>query len=151
MNKYKLKPVNLSIKDGCNITQSKKLKSYQLIPLYHFKKHSSLLLYHSVGSGKTATAINIIKKYNKTHNIILFIKAAVHQTWIQEFNKWNLTDISNIHIYHYDSINGYNEFIAFCISDENLFFIKSLQNLFDDNTLQDVSVNSNDKSFNQVI
>lgn len=129
MDKYKLKPVNLSIKDGCNITQSKKLKSYQLIPLYHFKKHSSLLLYHSVGSGKTATAINIIKKYNKTHNIILFIKAAVHQTWIQEFNKWGLTDISNIHIYHYDSINGYNEFINSKYKyNKNFYFIDEAHN-----------------------
>lgn len=110
MDKYKIPKVNLSIKDGCKFKNNELiLKSYQIIPLIHFKKYNSLLLYHSVGSGKTATAINIIKSYNSTHNIVIFIKAALHDGWLKELKLWKYNS-DNIYFYHYDSINGFKEF-----------------------------------------
>ena len=112
MNKYKIPKVNLSIKDPCkNKTKDLSLKTYQIIPSIHFKKYNSLLLYHSVGSGKTATAINLIKKYYTSYNIVLFIKAALHKTWLQELELWKFKKPQDLYFYHYDSINGYNEFI----------------------------------------
>lgn len=110
MDKYKIPKVNLSIKDGCKTKNNElALKSYQIIPFIHFKKYNSLLLYHSVGSGKTATAINIIKSYNTTHNIVIFIKAALHDGWLKELTLWKYKS-DNIYFYHYDSINGFKEF-----------------------------------------
>ena len=110
MDKYKIPKVNLSIKDGCKTKNNElTLKSYQIIPFIHFKKYNSLLLYHSVGSGKTATAINIIKSYNTTHNIVIFIKAALHDGWLNELKIWKYNS-NNIYFYHYDSINGFKEF-----------------------------------------
>ncbi len=152
MDKYKIPKVNLSIKDGCkNKDNNLSLKSYQIIPFIHFKNNDSLLLYHSVGSGKTATAINIIKSYYKSYNIILFIKAALKDGWIKELHLWNYpvkqNNFINLYIYHYDSINGFNDFINekknfkdnFYIIDEAHNFINNVYSNNRQNKINGVS------------
>lgn len=154
MDKYKIPKVNLSVKDGCkNKNNVLSLKSYQIIPFIHFKNNNSLLLYHSVGSGKTATAINIMKYYNKSYNIILFIKAALRDGWIKELNLWNYPynkqkkSFDNLYIYHYDSINGFNDFINdkkplnnnFYIIDEAHNFINNVYSNNRQNKIHGVS------------
>ena len=68
--KYKLPPIIKDpTKDPCDYTQTKKeLRAYQLfIGTYlDFKSHyRNILVYHGMGSGKTATAINV---YNILYN-----------------------------------------------------------------------------------
>ena len=160
MDKYKIPKVNLSIKDGCKFKNNElTLKSYQIIPFIHFKKHNSLLLYHSVGSGKTATAINIIKSYNTTHNIVIFIKAALHDGWLNELKLWKYNS-DNIYFYHYDSINGFKEFDeerkkykyknTFYIIDEAHNFINNVYSNNKLNKIEGVSRQIYEYIYNQI-
>lgn len=116
MEEFKLEKVNL--KNNCFSKQEKGLKKYQRFISYYLNNHDELLLFHSVGSGKTASMVNAIYneyKKDKKINIILFIKAALHDGWEKEFKKWlkeeDLKILDNIYIIHYDSIFSGEDFI----------------------------------------
>lgn len=83
--------------------------------------YNEILLYHGLGSGKTATSINLMNiMYNYDHNmnVIILIKASLHNDpWMMDLKKWlgrdpseeGTTDVKKlvrfktIHFVHYDS------------------------------------------------
>ena len=75
---YKLNPIlRLENEDPCNVQNKLELRKYQeFIGQYLAPNslYSSILLYHGLGSGKTATAINLLNiLYNYDHNINVII------------------------------------------------------------------------------
>jgi superfamily II DNA or RNA helicase len=126
--KYKLPPIiRKDDEDPCSVTSKMELHKYQqFIGEYLGPKslYNGILLYHGLGSGKTATAINfmnIIYNYSPDVNFIILIKASIHDDpWIKDLKLWlgvgniarensdavNINNIpanNNINIIHYDS------------------------------------------------
>lgn len=110
--------------DPCNTNIKLELHKYQLFMGKYLGPESiynDILLYHGLGSGKTATAINLINiLYNYDHNInvIILIKASLHDDpWMKDLKVWLIKDpeeinIENVnklkrfgtlHFVHYDS------------------------------------------------
>lgn len=116
--KYKLPPVIRGTEDPCAKTKdgniSYKLKKYQeFISEYlnYNSRYRDILIYHGLGSGKTATAINIynvLYNYTPEWNVFIMIKASLKGGWLDELKKWLGKDdydfrFKNIHFIHYDS------------------------------------------------
>jgi len=115
-SKYKLPEIiRKDDEDPCQVKTKLGLKKYQEFITYYLDYKSpyhDILLYHGLGSGKTATAINIYNVlYNATSgwNVFLLIKASLHdKPWEEEINRWLLKQdydhrYSNIVFVHYDS------------------------------------------------
>ncbi len=125
--KYKLpKILRTEGEDPCKKTavgSKLELRKYQefigqyLNPRYPYNE---ILLYHGLGSGKTATSINLLNiMYNYDHNInvIILIKASLRDDpWMKDLNVWlgrdpsetdtdftKLARFSTLHFVHYDS------------------------------------------------
>ena len=71
------------------------LKKYQeFIGKYmdYNSPYHNILLYHGIGSGKTATTINIyniLYNYSPNWNVFILLKATLQtQTWFHELKKW---------------------------------------------------------------
>lgn len=116
LQKYKLPPIIKDpTKDPCDYKQTKKeLKLYQLFVAKYldFKSNQrDLLIYHGLGSGKTASAINIYNAlYNYTGgwNLFILIKASLKGFWLTDLQEWLTKDeyefrYKNIIFIHYDS------------------------------------------------
>lgn len=99
--KYKLPEVILSAEDPCNTSKvaldqivKKELRLHQqFISKYldYNSPYRNILLYHGLGSGKTAAAINVYNvMYNSTPgwNVFLLLKASLTKNWVHEINKW---------------------------------------------------------------
>jgi superfamily II DNA or RNA helicase len=121
--KYKLPEIiRKDDEDPCKIKTKEELRKYQeFISEYMDYKspYHDILLYHGLGSGKTATAINIYNiLYNATSgwNIFLLIKAGLEDDpWKKDLKKWlGQQDYehrySNIKWVHYDSPYADKEF-----------------------------------------
>lgn len=73
--------------------------------------YRNMLIYHGLGSGKTASAINIynvLYNYTPGWNVFIMIKAALKTGWLDELQTWLSKDEKqfrekNIHFLHYDS------------------------------------------------
>lgn len=83
--------------------------------------YNEILLYHGLGSGKTATSINLLNimyAYNHNINVIIFIKASLRDDpWMKDLNIWlgrdpseenvdsinKLSRFKTLHFVHYDS------------------------------------------------
>jgi superfamily II DNA or RNA helicase len=90
------------------------LKKYQVF-LSNFLDYKSpyrnILIYHGLGSGKTASAINIynvLYNYTPGWNVFMLIKASLKGSWLDELKKWLKQDeyefrFKNIMFIHYDS------------------------------------------------
>ncbi len=101
--------------DPCNESFKLELRKYQLFLSKYLDYNSpyrNLLIYHGLGSGKTASAINIyntLYSYTPGWNVFLLIKASLKDTWLDELKKWLGSDtefkskMANIHFIHYDS------------------------------------------------
>jgi superfamily II DNA or RNA helicase len=102
--------------DPCQeLPRDRKLRKYQAFVaeyLDYRSPHKSILLYHGLGSGKTATAINVynvLYNYTPAWNVFILIKAALHDDpWIKDLNAWLRKDDAkemwkNIIFVHYDS------------------------------------------------
>lgn len=122
---YKLPPIiRKDNEDPCNVEIKLELRKYQqFIGKYLDPSgpYTSILLYHSLGSGKTATCINLMNViYNYSHNVnfIIIIKAALHDDpWMKDLKIWlgrnpneenienvsKLSRYSTLHFVHYDS------------------------------------------------
>lgn len=121
---YKLPEiVKDSGEDPCNPTKaqenadkeaSHELRKYQVFLseyLDYKSPYRDILIYHGLGSGKTASAINIYNSlYNYTPgwNVIILIKASLKGGWLDELNTWLSKDekefrFKNIIFVHYDS------------------------------------------------
>jgi len=92
----------------------RQLHAYQLFIGQYLDYKSSyrdILLYHGMGSGKTANAINVynaLYNYTPGWNVFILIKAALRGTWITELNTWLTSEEKkfrqgNIVFVHYDS------------------------------------------------
>lgn len=132
--------------DPCNTAASttlpKQLKVYQEFIGKYMSPNSpyhSILLYHGMGSGKTTTAINIMNvfhNYNPSINLVILIKASLHNDpWIKDMNEW-LVDkslLDTVRIIHYDSPyasqNFMNEIKQLRTGNtETLFFFDEVHN-----------------------
>jgi len=90
------------------------LRKYQvfLSSFLDFKSpYRDILLFHGLGSGKSATAINIynvLYNYTPGWNVFLMIKSSLKNNWIGELKQWLSKDdeayrYRNIIFIHYDS------------------------------------------------
>ena len=82
--------------------------------------YKDILLYHGLGSGKTATSINIyniLYNYNPDWNVFILIKASLkNDPWMKDIKKWlTLKDyddmLKNIKFIHFDAPNADKNFI----------------------------------------
>ena len=114
--KYKLPEIiRKNDEDPCQIKTKLELRKYQeFIGSYldYRSPYRDILIYHGLGSGKSATTINLYNVlYNATSgwNVFLLIKAALHDDpWEKDIKRWMSEQdfahrYSNIHWVHYDS------------------------------------------------
>ena len=113
--KYKLPEVlQVEGEDPCKRTTKLELRKYQeFLSVYlDFRSpYKEILLYHGMGSGKTATAINIyniLYNYTPGWNVFILIKASLKGSWLDELKLWMSKNeyesrFNNIHFIHYDS------------------------------------------------
>ncbi len=113
---YKL-PQSIRVEgdDPCTKKQTKlQLRKYQefISQILDYKSpHKEMLLYHGLGSGKTATTINlmnILYNYTPYWNVFILIKASIRGDWNDEIKTWLAKDeyekrMANIKFIHYDS------------------------------------------------
>lgn len=118
--------------DPCNVETKLELRKYQEFIGQFLGPHSpynEILLYHGLGSGKTATSINlmnILYNYDSNINFIILIKASLRDDpWMKDLKVWlgrdpsevsdenvtNLVRYQTIHFVHYDSPYADRDFI----------------------------------------
>ena len=98
--KYKLPEIIKSFdEDPCNKKGDSgkmkfELRKYQIFISHYmdFKSpYRDILIYHGLGSGKTASTINVyntLYNYTPGWNVFLLIKASLKGSWISELKKW---------------------------------------------------------------
>jgi superfamily II DNA or RNA helicase len=122
--KYKLPEIfRRENEDPCNVETKLELRLYQeFVGQYLGPRtpYNSILLYHGLGSGKTATAINLLNilyNYDHNYNFIILIKASLRKDpWEKDLADWlGKTDLENsqqnsapnayesLNFVHYDS------------------------------------------------
>ena len=128
--KYKLPEIITSVEDPCNPKKNDKIKEpvKQELRIYQqfvakFLDYNSpyrdILLYHGLGSGKTATAINVynaLYTYTPGWNVFILLKASLKATWYDEINTWLNKDdyeyrFRNIIFLNYDAPNADKAFL----------------------------------------
>jgi superfamily II DNA or RNA helicase len=146
--KYKLDPIlKKEGEDPCNIltlSGVKELRKYQNFVgsyLDYRSPFKDILIYHGLGSGKTASAVNIynmLYNYNPGWNVFVLIKASLkNDPWLRDLNEWlNLKDkderMGNIKFIHYDSPKADRDFIEAVksadIQKKNIYIIEEAHN-----------------------
>lgn len=143
--KYKLPDIiRKDDEDPCQIKTKLELRKYQeFIGSYldYKSPYHDILLYHGLGSGKSATAINIYNVlYNATSgwNVYLIIKASLHDNpWETDLKKFlGAQDFAhryaNIKWVHYDSPYADREFFDIVKQSDsqlkNLYIIEEAHN-----------------------
>jgi SNF2 family DNA or RNA helicase len=129
--------------DACAVQEKDRLKEYQIFIskiLDYNSPYKDLLIYHGLGSGKTASTINLYNVlYNSTPgwNVFILLKATLRNNWIGELEKWLQSDdkkfrMENIKFISYDAPNADKAFMdAVKISDsskKNLYVIEEAHN-----------------------
>lgn len=156
---YKLSQILLGTEDPCNLTTKevgKKLRNYQLFAgkfLDYRSPYKNILMYHGLGSGKTAATINVynvLYNANPGWNVFILNKAGLRQTWIDEIDEWMAQQddkehrIKNIRFVNYDSPFADKSFLEEVrISDSsknNLFIIEECHN-FIKNVYSNITTN----------
>jgi len=143
--KYKLPEIiRKDDEDPCQIKTKLELRKYQeFIGAYldYKSPYHDILLYHGLGSGKSATAINIYNVlYNATSgwNVYLIIKASLHDNpWETDLKRWLSAQdyahrYANIKWIHYDSPYADREFFDVVKQSDsqlkNLYIIEEAHN-----------------------
>ena len=143
--KYKLPDIiRKDDEDPCQIKTKIELRKYQeFIGSYldYKSPYHDILLYHGLGSGKSATAINVYNVlYNATSgwNVYLIIKASLHDNpWETDLKKFLGSQdyahrYSNIKWVHYDSPYADREFFDLIKQSDsklkNLYIIEEAHN-----------------------
>jgi hypothetical protein len=143
--KYKLPEIiRKDDEDPCQIKTKLELRKYQeFIGAYldYKSPYHDILLYHGLGSGKSATAINAYNVlYNATSgwNVFLIIKAGLHDhPWESDLKKWlgqqdYAHRYANIKWVHYDSPYADTEFMDIVKKTDstlkNLYIIEEVHN-----------------------
>lgn len=108
--------------DPCDIKLSNELAPYQKF-LGQFLRYDSpfrdMLIIHGMGSGKTASAVNIYNvlfNYTPKWNIFIIIPASLHNDpWLKDLKRWIKKDyenkMKNIYFVHYDSPSADRDFL----------------------------------------
>jgi len=123
--KYQIPPIeHIEGHDPCKEEKTKlELRKYQkFIGSYlDFRgPYKEMLIYHGLGSGKTASAINvynILYNYTPGWNVFILIKASLEKNpWLSDINTWLEKDdkdirFGNIKFIHYDSPFADKDFI----------------------------------------
>ena len=123
--KYHLDEIKRELgSDPCAVPQEElKLRQYQEFVakfLDYRSPYRSILLYHGLGSGKTATAINVynaLYNFSSLWNVFVLIKATLeNKPWIEDLEYWLNKDEkknmrSQIKFIHYDSPKADKDFI----------------------------------------
>lgn len=147
--KYKLDPLILT-DDDCNIKKNEynnknvlELRKYQEFVgsfLDYRSPYRNILLYHGIGSGKTAAAINIynmLYNYNPDWNVFILVPSTLKNEWLGEIKKWiNKPDKEgrkkNIEFISYNSPVSDKQFLDLVNSSDsnkkNLFIIDEVHN-----------------------
>jgi superfamily II DNA or RNA helicase len=146
--KYKLDPIiKKEGEDPCNITNSsgmkELLKYQQFIGSYldYRSPYRDILIYHGLGSGKTASTVNVynmLYNYNPGWNVFLLIKASLrNDPWMKDLKEWlNEKDkderMANIKFIHYDSPKADRDFIEAIknadVQKKNIYIIEEAHN-----------------------
>ena len=119
--------------DPCKIKTKLELRQYQkFISSYldYRSPYKEILLYHGLGSGKTATTINLINvlyNFNPYWNVFILIKASLKGSWEDEIKTWLSKDEyelrkKNIKFINYDSPYADKNFLD-AIKDSDLSLI----------------------------
>lgn len=153
---YKLDKIFMGKEDACaKKATGKEFRKYQQFVSKFLDYRSSfkdILIYHGLGSGKTATAINVynvLYNSNPGWNVFILIKAGLHHTWVNELTDWLSSDdrefrMKNIIFVHYDSPFANKSFLeAVRTSDsskKNMYIIDECHN-FIKNVYSNVSTN----------
>jgi len=153
--KYKLEEIFVGKEDPCSKELIPGLRKYQLFVskfLDYKSNFKDMLIYHGLGSGKTATAINVynvLYNSNPGWNVFILIKAGLHQNWLDELKKWLSKDdhefrMKNIIFVHYDSPFANRSFIEAVrksdSSKKNIYIIDECHN-FIGNVYSNISTN----------
>lgn len=120
------------------------LKKYQAMLgalLTYKSKQKNALVYHGLGSGKTATAINVynvLYNYNPAWNVFILIKASLRDDpWMKDLKKFIPENeyeqrMQNINFIHYDAPNADKKFIdaikASDSSKQNIYIFDEAHN-----------------------
>lgn len=143
--KYKLPDiVREPGQDPCNVKTKKELRAYQnfLASFLDFKSpYRNILIYHGLGSGKTASAINIynaLYAYTPGWNVFLLIKASLrNHPWMHDLDTWLKQSekefrMQNIVFVHYDAPNADKQFMdavkSVDASKKSLYIIDEVHN-----------------------
>lgn len=157
--KYKLEEIlRISGQDPCNVKTTtgeivKKLRKYQeFVSIYldYESPYKNILLYHGLGSGKTASAINIynaLYNYTPGWNVFILIKASLRGDWMNNIKEWLKKDdyehrFRNIKFINYDSPFADRQFIEITknvdSSKKSLYLIDEVHN-FINNVYSNIS------------
>ena len=146
--KYKLDPIiKIENEDPCKSYKSdeiKELRKYQqfLGAFLNYKSpYKDILLYHGLGSGKTATVINIyniLYNYTPSWNVFILIKASLkNHPWMNNLkillSKEDYDNrMNNIKFIHYDAFNADKDFLNKIkesdSSKKNIYIIEEVHN-----------------------
>ena len=103
--------------------------------------YRTILVYHGLGVGKTATSIyiyNLLYNKSKNWNVYILVKKSLFKGWLDELNKFlersDFKDrLSNVHLINYDSSNANIKFKEIIqdksnIGKNNLYIIDEVHN-----------------------
>lgn len=129
-------------KDGDKVAK-RELRKYQVFLSAYLDFRSpyrDLLVYHGLGSGKTAATINIYNiLYNFTPgwNVFILVKASLRGSWMAELKRWLQRDefefrFKNIEFINYDSPFAHRDFAdklkGIDSSKKSMFIIEEVHN-----------------------
>lgn len=146
--KYKLDEILNKSDDPCNIKTDNdetkmELKKYQSFIgafMSYNSPYKEILIYHTVGSGKTLSTLNVYNVlYNSSPawNVFILIKASLKGGWLEEIKLWLSKDeyehrFKNINFISYDSPIAEKTFIEAIKnvdnSKKNFFIIEEVHN-----------------------
>jgi len=151
--KYKIDPIiRVEGTDPCNIVSTGQnteenvvqLRKYQAFVgsyLDYRSPFKNILIYHGLGSGKTATAINIynlLYNYNPNWNLFILTKASLKdKPWMVDLNKFLPSNdkndrMKNIKFIHYDAPNADKQFIdavkSVDVTKKNIYIFEEAHN-----------------------
>ena len=135
--KYKLPEIIIKENDdACNKQTKEQLKKYQeFIASYldYKSPYHDILIYHGLGSGKSATTINLYNAlYNTTSswNVFLLIPAALSSTWDVQLKKWLQTEDFEHRFSHITFVNYNSPFADTDFMDKIRKTDTTLKNMF---------------------
>lgn len=143
-SKFKLPEIILDpTKDVCSIKEKERLREYQLFIskiMDYNSPYKDILIYHGLGSGKTASTINlynVLYNSNPGWNVFILLKATLRPNWIGELDRWLQNEdkkfrFDNVKFISYDAPNADKSFMDSVknsdTSKKNLYIIEEAHN-----------------------